>query len=116
MNVQEDIRKKHENEFLHLYHDTLIADAKLSPSEFSFEDCYNKYIIGKSFTYLFVPHVCVGVATSGSVPVLTARGVLEGRKFIEKPPSNPGMLPVAQIQMNLFHRIQHHLPTRMKSK
>lgn len=79
MNVQEDVRKKHENEFLHLYYDMLekrgafstpnSAKTESKTEPFTFHSLYHKYLIG--------------VATSSAVPVLKARGFIESRKLLE---------------------------------
>jgi hypothetical protein len=78
MSVKQEVRQKHEEEFLQLYYDTLVHSGAFKPEDFPFSACFHKYL--------------VGVATSAAVPLLTARGVIEGRKFINNPPSYPHYL------------------------
>lgn len=55
--------------------------------------------------YLIKRKYLVGIATSGTVPLLTARGVIEGKKFIGKPPSNPAMAEHAKLQIAMHDSI-----------
>ena len=111
MHVQEDVRKKHENEFLHLYYDMLQkrgaftkpsetdpakseskSEAKSESEEFTFDSCYHKYL--------------VGVATSSSVPILKARDLIESRKILESSRANPDMEEKAKLQVAMHESIQ----------
>jgi len=92
MSVKQEIMRKHEDELIHLYYDTLVKDGAFKPEEFPFSECHQKYLIG--------------VATSAAVPILTARGVLEGKKFIGKPPPNPAMAEHAKVQVALHDNVK----------
>ena len=112
MHVQEDVRKKHENEFIHLYYDMLQkrgaftkpseTDSAKSESkseskseEFTFDSCYHKYL--------------VGVAMSSSVPILKARDLIESRKLLESSRANPDMEEKAKLQVAMHESIQNPL-------
>jgi hypothetical protein len=91
MSVRQEVMRKHEDEFLHLYYDTLIQAGAVKTDDFPFSACFQKYF--------------VGIATTAAVPILTARGVIEGRKFINKPPSNPALADHAKVQITMHDSI-----------
>jgi hypothetical protein len=105
MSVQEDVRKKHETEFLHLYYDMLEKRGAFSKSsethaaksnssktdEFTFDACYHKYLIG--------------VATSSAIPVLHARDLIESKKCIEKNSDNSELADKDKLQIAMHDSI-----------
>jgi hypothetical protein len=110
MNVLEEVRKKHENEFIHLYHDVLVKSGVVKIEEFPFDTCYHKYIVGKyhqnhNITEADKLIILIGVATSAAVPLLTSRGVIEGRKYIDKPVTNPALADSAKKQIAIHDSI-----------
>eukprot|EP00026_Physarum_polycephalum_P009672 Phypoly_transcript_09803.p1 GENE.Phypoly_transcript_09803~~Phypoly_transcript_09803.p1 ORF type:complete len:383 (+),score=69.17 Phypoly_transcript_09803:85-1233(+) len=90
MSVQEEVRKKHETEFLHLYYDMLEKRGAFSKSDdFTFDSCYHKYLIG--------------VATSSAVPILNAHGLIEYRKLLESSAGNAESSADSKSQIAAIH-------------
>lgn len=89
MNVQDEVRKRHETEFLHLYLEVL---KQHGVTDFTFEECYRKYI--------------VGIACACVLPIVSARGIVEGRKHHEHPSSNPELQATASPLIDMYNNIK----------